>query len=86
MTTPTTYRIEVRRRVFVWDDPLHRCYNGAYGAHHYEWSAWELLESRVPKDRVEHKLTFWRELNDDAVSCRGESAKKEYRAEVETTD
>jgi len=78
------YAISMRRRVFVWDDPMHRCYNGAYGAHHYEWGAWESLDSDVSEDKLESKLKFWRELNDYAVSQRGDSARCEFKAEQET--
>lgn len=72
----------IRRRVFVFDDPMRRCYNGAYGSHHYEWSEWESLD-RFPADKTEAKLKFWRELNDDAVRCRGESARCEFKVEPE---
>lgn len=71
--------LEQRHRVFVFDDPQRRCYNGAYGAHHYEWSEWDLLELNVDPEKVEERLTFWRELNDYAVGQRGESAKREFR-------
>lgn len=71
-----------RSRVFVFDDPQRRCYNGAFGAHHYEWSAWEVLD-RFPADKAEAKLKFWRELNDYAVSPRGDSAKREFKVEAE---
>lgn len=74
-----TLNLMQRSKVFVFDDPMRRCYNGAYGNHHYEWSEWEVLESNVKPEKAEDRLTFWRELNDYAVSQRGESAKREFR-------
>jgi hypothetical protein len=41
----------------------------------------------VSDEQIEEKLLFWRELNDYAISQRGESATKEFRAvPVTTTD
>ena len=71
--------IEQRYKRFVFDDPMRRCYNGAYGAHHYEWSEWEVLESNVPTERVNDKLKFWHELNDYPVS---QSARRVGQARV----
>ena len=46
--SPTSrYNIFSRKRIFVFDDPMRRYYNGAFGKHHYEWSRWERLESNV---------------------------------------
>jgi hypothetical protein len=67
----------MRSREFVFDDPMRRCYNGAFGAHHFEWSAWTDHEHTTP-EKVEARLKFWRELNDYAVSHRGDSAKSEF--------
>jgi hypothetical protein len=36
--------------------------------------------SNVSDEQIEKNLLFWRELNDYAVSQRGESATKEFRA------
>lgn len=68
----TIYRSQ---SIFVFDDPQRRCYNGAFGAHHYESGPWERFESGVTEDRVQ----FWRSLNDYAVSARGKSARVEYQ-------
>lgn len=68
-----------RTKVFVWDDPLHRCYNGALGEHHYEDGKWEIFETLNEKQNPEERLKFWVELNDYAVSCRGKGAKVEYK-------
>jgi len=49
-----------------------------------QWTTWEILESEVPEDKIEHKLKFWTELNDYAVSERGEGAKREFEITEET--
>ena len=41
---------------------------------------WEALELRVPEHKVEARLKFWRELNQGAVDCRGEDARRYFRA------
>jgi hypothetical protein len=73
--------IKRRRRIFINDDPLRRCYYGCFAKGHYEWGPFETLESSIPEDKVEGKLEFWRRLNEDAVACRGESARCEFIAE-----
>ena len=69
----------MRHKVFVFDDPMRRCYNGAYGKHHYEWSSWETLHSNIDKEKGKDIIEYWENLNDFAVSQRGESAKKEFK-------
>lgn len=73
--------ILMRSKVFVWDDPMRRCYNGAYGDHHYEWGAWQSLEY-VKEPDIGRRLEFWRDLNAYAVSARGESAKSEFKVKL----
>ena len=41
-----------------------------YPTGRWSWGAWEVLE-RVPEERAENRLKFWRELNAYAVSQRG---------------
>ena len=69
----------MRQKYFVFDDPLRRCYNGAYGKHHYEWGPWETLYSNIKKEKGNEILTYWEDLNAFAVSQRGEAAKKEFK-------
>jgi len=38
----------------------------------------------VSDEQMHQKLLFWRELNDYAISQRGESARKEFRAVLVT--
>lgn len=72
----------VRRRIEVNTDPQRRCYNGCHFSSELRWTAWESLD-RFDSSKTEDKLKFWRELNDYAVSQRGDSAKCEYKVEPE---
>ena len=67
--------IEQRSRRLINTDPLRRCYNGCHFSSKLVWTEWQVLEYNVTEDRIK----FWRELNDYAVSQRGESALVEYR-------
>ena len=78
-----TMTIEVRAQVEVNTDPQRRCYNGCHAKSELIWSPWGWLEIEVDPAKVDRRLQFWRELNDYAISQRGESARNEYRA-VET--
>jgi hypothetical protein len=73
------YVLMSRKQIFVWDDPMRRCYDGAFGAHHFEWSEWEILDRLADQETADRKLKFWRELNDYAVSQRGKSALQEFK-------
>ena len=78
-----TYTLHIRRGILVNTDPQRRCYNGCYFSYEYQWTRWESLESGLPAEKVERKLKFWTELNDYAVSQRGEGAKREFKVEPE---
>lgn len=71
--------LECRKRVLVNTDPQRRCYNGGHFSSELRLFAWEVLEHDVPKDKVESRLAFWRDLNDYAVSRLGKWASKTYR-------
>lgn len=79
MTEPTKYVIRARRRIEVNTDPQRRCYNGCHFSSEWRWTEWGILD-RADADKVETRLKFWRELNDYAVSQRGESARTEFEA------
>lgn len=70
-----------RRKVQVNTDPQRRCYNGCYAKSELRWTEWEVLESEVPASKIEGRLAFWKDLNDYAVSQRGEGARTEPKAE-----
>jgi hypothetical protein len=82
-TSPQTDTvIQIRCKVLVNTDPQRRCYNGAHARTEIVWTAWSALESMrflKPGTDPEARLKFWRELNDYAVSARGEEARAEYR-------
>lgn len=77
MTQQTLY---TRARVLVNTDPQRRCYNGCHFSSELQWTAWAVLDS-FPADQAAAKLQFWQELNNYAVSQRGESAKREFKME-----
>ena len=72
--------IEKRSRFLVNTDPQRRCYYGCHAKSELLWGEWDWLELNVPEEKVEQRLASWRELNDYAVSQRGESARSEFRA------
>lgn len=69
--------LRVRRHIEVNTDPQRRCYNGCHFSSEWKWTPWEVL-GRYTVDMVEEKLRYWRELNDYAISQRGESARSEF--------
>lgn len=73
------YNLEVKGKVFVNRDPQRRCYNGAWADAVYVDGDWVVMEYDVPVDKHEERLEFWRDLNDYAVSQRGDNAAKQYR-------
>lgn len=75
-----TYNIEFTSKIEVNTDPRRRCYNGCHAKTELVDLPWSLLELEIPAERVEDRIKFWRELNDYAISRRGESARKEFRA------
>lgn len=78
-----TQSIYVRRLIEINTDPQRRCYNGCHAKSELVWTNWELLESEVSLEKVSRKLEFWRELNDYAISQRGEA---DTRCEFEARD
>jgi hypothetical protein len=73
--------IQCRTLIEVNTDPQRRCYNGVHAKSELVWTAWADLDDASP-DRVEARLTFWRELNDYAVSQRGKAGTlKEFRVD-----
>lgn len=80
-----TFTIEYRRMLLVNTDPQRRCYDGCHFSSEWIWSAWTVLETGLRAERIESRLTFWRELNYYAVSQRGEKAKEEFRKVEDVT-
>jgi len=75
-----TYSIETRHRIEINTDPQRRCYNGVHARSEMVWTRWEIIDFFIKSDRIEQRLLFWRELNDNAIKDRGESARKAFRA------
>lgn len=71
--------IEFRVRRLVNTDPQRRCYNGCHYSSELQWTDWNTLENQVSEDAVTDRVKFWRELNDYAISERGEGARRELR-------
>lgn len=67
-----------RRRQLINTDPQRRCYNGCHFSSELIWTPWEELAFTTPEKAEDH-LKWWRELNDDAVKARGESARREFK-------
>lgn len=78
--TVKTLNIRQRKLVLVNTDPQRRCYNGCHAKSELQWTGWAILEYDIPADKMERRLEFWRELNDYAVSQRGEGARSEFEA------
>ena len=68
-------KIYRRRQIENNTDPQRRCYYGCHAKSELVWTPWDVLDSKG----TEKKLTFWRELNDYAISQRGESARCEFK-------
>jgi hypothetical protein len=77
MTNSNKVAIHSRSLVEVNTDPQRRCYNGGHIKSELRWTSWALLEP-VAEERVSERLKFWRELNDYAISQRGESARLNF--------
>ncbi len=71
------YVLMCRSKYLHLNDP--RCYNGAFFDAEHRWGAWEELDRLPDAATAERKLKFWRELNDYAVSQRGEGSRREFK-------
>lgn len=74
------HTIQRRKRRLINTDPLRRCYDGCHFSSELVWGEWEDLAFDIPEENIEHKLSWWRDLNDYAAEERGETAKCEFRA------
>lgn len=66
-----------RSRCIENRDPWRRCYYGAFADAVVTWTQWEVLD-RTTRAVAERRLAFWVDLNEYAVSQRGELAKCEF--------
>lgn len=74
-----TFNIERSQSILINTDPQRRCYNGCHARTELHSKPWETFESGIPEDKIESRLVFWTELNNDAVLHRGGSARVNYR-------
>jgi hypothetical protein len=73
------YVLMTRECYEVNTDPQRRCYDGCHFSSEIVWTAWSTLDRLPNAEAAARKLKFWRELNDYAVSQRGEGAKREFK-------
>lgn len=73
--THVIYQTPYRR---VNTDPQRRCYNGCHFKSEIVKGTPEKLERCISLEHAQERLTFWRDLNDYAVGCRGESARRDF--------
>jgi len=76
-----SYAILRRKQVEVNTDPQRRCYNGCHASSEMQWTEWEELDLPTSLEKAYVRLEFWTDLNDYAVSQRGQSAKYEFKIE-----
>lgn len=71
--------IEISRQRTILTDPQRRVYNGCMYSSAQIFEEFEVLESNIPAEDVNERLNFWVDLNEYAVSQRGESSRNKYR-------
>ena len=71
--------ILVREKELKLNDP--RCYDGCYFDMEYAYGEWRVLEYGIPVSEIQSRLNFWIDLNNYAVSERGESARKQFKTD-----
>ena len=71
--------IEISTQHIIITDPQRRVYNGCIHSYETNYTPFEVLESEIPKDKIDKRLRFWTNLNDYAVSQRGEGSRNKYR-------
>jgi len=73
------FLIMFRTTIEVNTDPQRRCYNGCHYSSELRKTAWAVLNRCETREKAEASLKFWTELNDYAVSQRGESARRDHK-------
>ena len=72
-------KIEISRQRTNITDPQRRVYNGCAFSSKQTFEPFEVLESNIAPEDAEERLAFWVDLNNYAVSARGERARNKYR-------
>jgi len=71
--------IEISRQYTELTDSQRRVYNGCAYKSKQSFKPFEVLESGIAPEKVEERLAFWIDLNNYAVSQRGENSRNKYR-------
>jgi hypothetical protein len=80
LTIRNDMRIEISRQHTVLTDPQRRVYNRCIYSSAQIFTEFEVLESEIPPEKISERLAFWVDLNNYAVSQRGETSRNKYRA------
>ena len=72
-------QIQISRQYTEITDPQRRVYNGCAYKSRQSYRPFETLESELSPEEVAERLEFWVDLNNYAVSQRGEKARNKYR-------
>ena len=71
--------IEISRQYTELTDSQRRVYNGCAYSSKQSFRPWETLESGIFEKDINKRLNFWVDLNNYAVSQRGENSRNKYR-------
>lgn len=71
--------IQISRQYTEITDPQRRVYNGCAFSSRQSFKPFETLESGLSPEEVNQRLEFWVDLNNYAVSKRGETSRNKYR-------
>lgn len=72
-------QIQISRQYTEVTDPQRRVYNGCAFSSRQNFTPWETLESGLSPEEIDQRLEFWVDLNNYAVSQRGEKSRNKYR-------
>ena len=72
-------QIQISRQYTEITDPQRRVYNGCAFSSRQSFTPWETLESGLSPEEIDQRLEFWVDLNNYAVSKRGEISRNKYR-------
>ena len=72
-------QIQISRQYTEITDQQRRVYNGCAFSSRQSFTPWETLESGLSPEEIDQRLEFWVDLNNYAVSQRGETSRNKYR-------
>lgn len=71
--------IQISRQYTKITDLQRRVYNGCAFSSRQSFTPWETIESGLSLEEADQRLEFWVDLNNYAVSQRGETSRNKYR-------